>query len=167
MNTEVSTFWQFSLRFYRRPEIPPLCIALQDNYGVDVNLLFFILFLSLNGRQLKAEDVQRIDASIRDWRMKVVQPLRVIRHELKVGITPVEAQLSEALRNAIKRDELLAERLQQEALERKFPVEAIGSAAEPLAAATANMAAYASLIGTLPKVLTSPLLHSLNWGGGA
>ncbi len=111
--------------------------------------------------------MQRIDASIRDWRMKVVQPLRVIRHELKVGITPVEAQLSEALRNAIKRDELLAERLQQEALERKFPVEAIGSAAEPLAAATANMAAYASLIGTLPKVLTSPLLHSLNWGGGA
>ncbi len=166
MSTEASTFWQFSLHFYRRPEIPPLCIALQDNYRVDVNLLFFILFLSLNGRQLTTEDVQRIDASIRDWRMKIVQPLRMIRRELKVGITPVEAQLSDALRNAIKRDELLAERLQQEALERKFPVEAIGSAAEPRAAATANMAAYASLIGTLPEVLTSPLLHSLNWGRG-
>jgi len=161
MNTEASTFWQFSLRFYRRPEIPPLCIALQDEQGVDVNLLFFILFLSLNSRQLKAEDVKRIDASIRDWRTKVVQPLRTIRRELKTGIPPLDAQHSEALRNAIKRDELQAERLQQEALERNFPPNSIGTPATPSVAAQANIAAYSAIIGTLPQSAINTLLQAL------
>ena len=161
MSTEVSTFWQFSLRFYRRPEIPPLCIALQDEQGIDINLLFFILHLSFNQRQLTTEDVQRIDASIRDWRMKVVQPLRALRRELKPGIAPIAAQHSEALRNAIKRDELQAERLQQEALERNFPPNSIGTTATASAAAQANIAAYSAIIGTLPHSAINTLLQAL------
>ena len=34
-----SPFWRFSLRFYRQPKVADACIALQEEAGVDVNLL--------------------------------------------------------------------------------------------------------------------------------
>lgn len=165
MDAGASAFWQFSLRFYQQPAVPPVCIALQDQQGVDVNFLFFILYLARNGRRLSLGEVQRIDASIRDWRLRIVQPLRAIRRELKTGIAPVAIADSAALRSAIQRDELLAERLQQEALEREFPLSSTGSAASPPAAATANIAAYGTLLGAvggaLPDTAVNTLLKAL------
>ena len=169
MDTGASAFWKFSLRFYQQPSVPPVCIALQDQQGVDVNLLFFILYLARNGRRLSSDEVQRIDASTHDWRLRIVQPLRAIRRELKTGIAPVATPDSAALRSAIQRDELLAERLQQEALEREFPLSSTGSAAVPQAAAAANIAAYGTLIGkmsgamggTLPETAVNTLLKAL------
>ena len=162
MSTKDLDFWQFSLQFYSRAEIPSVCITLQDDYGIDINLLFFILFLAKNQRLLTTEDIRRIDSSICSWRQKVVQPLRAIRRELKSGVTPVDKESAEVLRSAIKRDELQAERLQQEALERGFPLENTGSAAEPLTAAKANIDAYASILGTsLPQNAVNSLLNAL------
>ena len=161
MNAGESAFWQFSLRFYRRPEVPAVCLTLQDQHGVDVNLLFFILFLSISGRQLTADDVGRIDACIRAWRLRVVQPLRALRRDLKGGIAPVKTEAAEALRSAIKRDELQAERLQQETLEQEFPVRSTGIPAAARAAAAANIAAYRSMIGTLPEAAVGPLFTAL------
>lgn len=161
MHSGDSAFWRFSLRLYSRPEVPPLCLALQDQQQVDVNLLFFILFLATNGRQLTTDAVRDIDTSIRDWRQRVVQPLRAIRRDLKTGIDPVDAQAAEALRSAIKRDELQAERMQQEALEQRFPVDSTGTAAEPRAAAAANVAAYAAMMGGLPQASVTALLNAL------
>ena len=163
MKARASAFWKFSLRFYQQPAVLPICIALQDQHGVDVNLLFFILYLSHNGRRLRIDEVRRIDASIRDWRLRIVQPLRAIRRELKTGIAPVAIADSAALRSAIQRDELLAERLQQEALEREFPLSATGLAAAPQAAATANIAVYGAVLGAgaLPETAVNALLKSL------
>ena len=156
-----SAFWRFSLRFYRRPEVPPLCLALQDQHDADVNLLFFILFLATNRRQLSVDDVRAIDASIRDWRERVVQPLRAVRRDLKTGIKPIDAQVAEALRSAIKRDELQAERLQQEALEQNFLIASTGIAATIRTAAAANLAAYGEVIGALPQATVNALLNAL------
>ena len=161
MDTGASAFWRFSLRFYQQPAVPPVCIALQDQHGVDVNLLFFILFLAVNGRRLTADDVRRIDACIRDWRTRVVQPLRAIRRELKSGIAPIDTQAAAALRSAIKRDELLAERLQQETLEWEFLVQSTGSPAAPRVAAIANVASYGAMIGVLPEAGVTTLLTAL------
>lgn len=161
MEAGESAFWQFSLRYYRRPEVPALCIALQDHHGVDVNLLFFILFLSIHGRQITVADVRRADACISGWRQRVVQPLRALRRDLKGGIAPVEPQATEVLRNAIKRDELQAERLQQEALEREFPLKTTGNAVAPRLAAQANITAYSALAGTLPQAAIDVLLTAL------
>lgn len=157
-----SAFWDFSLRFYRRPEVPPLCLALQDEHGVDVNLLFLLYFFGMNGRRLNADDVRRIDAHIQDWRGRVVQPLRAIRRDLKGGIAPIDTQAAAALRDAIKRDELQAERLQQESLEREFPLASIGITATPRAAIAANIAAYRAVIGALPDATMNALLAAID-----
>ncbi len=52
-----SPFWQFSLRFYRLPNVADACIALQEDAGVDVNLLLYLLFQACQRRQLSAADV--------------------------------------------------------------------------------------------------------------
>jgi uncharacterized protein (TIGR02444 family) len=161
MDTGAGAFWQFSLRYYRRPEVSALCLQWQDEFGVDVNLLFFICFLAIHGRRLTPGEVRHIDAHIADWRKRAVQPLRALRRALKGGIAPVDPQAAESLRGAIKRDELQAERLQQEALERAFPAASTGNPSEPRAAAAANIAAYSSLTGALPQTAVDTLLTAL------
>ena len=105
-----------------------------------------------------------MDARISDWRTRVVQPLRRIRRDLKSGIVPVDAQAAEALRSAIKRDELAAECVQQETLELEFPAESTGARAAPHTAAAANIAAYGvitALAGTLPDAPVTTLLKAV------
>ena len=162
MSEGESAFWQFSLRFYGQPDVATTCLALQDQHGIDVNLLFFIIFLAVNERQVTAEDIRRIDACSNVWRTRVVQPLRAIRRDLKGGIAPVDTTASEALRSALKRDELQAERLQQEILEREFPPGSIGSHATARAAADANIAAYGEIVGVLPATPVNTLLAALH-----
>lgn len=162
MHAADSALWRFSLRFYRRPEVPELCLRLQDVHGADVNVLLFIIFLAVNGRGLTAGEVRRIDDHIRAWRGSVVQPLRALRRALKGGIAPVDSASAQALRDAIQREELQAERLQQEALERAFPIGSSGAAATPRSAAQANIAAYSSTLNSqLDADTVNALLASL------
>jgi uncharacterized protein (TIGR02444 family) len=156
-----SAFWRFSLRFYRRPEVPPLCLKLQDEHDVDVNCLFFVLFLAVNRRAVTVEDVRRIDDAIAAWRQLVVQPLRRLRQAMKSGVAPVAVLASGPLRDAIKRDELQSEQLQQLAMEHAFAVESTGVQMAPREAAKANLAAYGDFVGGLPIAAISSLINSL------
>ena len=47
-----SPFWRFSLRFYRRREVADACITLQEQAGVDVNLLLFLRWHATQKRAL-------------------------------------------------------------------------------------------------------------------
>ncbi len=158
MSAGDSAFWRFSLRFYAREGVAPICLALQDQHGVDVNLLFLLLFLASNQRRLTTAEVQRIDHASAAWRTRAVQPLRALRRDLKTGVASMDAQASEALRAEIKRCELHAERLQQEMLERTFPAATVGEVCAVKQAAAANLAAYGAVIGALPADAVQTLL---------
>jgi uncharacterized protein (TIGR02444 family) len=142
-----SDFWRFSLRFYALPDVAPACLALQDEAGVDVNLLLFLLFLADAGRAVTKDDVVRLDRAIAPWREQVVEPLRALRRALKIGIGDVPPASSEALRNMVKKIELESERLEQGRLEAHSD---IGKPATRELAARANLAAYAEHLGGLP-----------------
>ena len=112
----VSPFWRFSLQFYRMPGVADACIALQDEAGVDVNLLLFLLWNASLGRQLSRADVEDVERQVAEWREGVVIPLRELRRHLKFPPSLIHKDAAEAYRTRIKRVELEAERLQQEAL---------------------------------------------------
>lgn len=135
-----SPFWQFSLRFYRLPKVADACIALQEEAGVDVNLLLFLLWHAAQRRNLSVADVAALDAQIAPWRDMTVIPLRAVRRALKSPPTLVASATAEAFRGRIKAVELEAERLQQEAMYALAPLGA--EAADPGAAARANIEAY-------------------------
>ncbi len=148
--TEQSTetpFWRFSLHFYRQAGVAEACIALQDECGVDVNLMLFLLWLASCGRQLSAADVKELDDAVRSWRELTIIPIRDVRRHLKGAPTLVEAGKQEALRTKVKAIELEAERLQQEALYSQSRSAARGVKAPPGDAARANLTAYGRLLG--------------------
>jgi uncharacterized protein (TIGR02444 family) len=157
--TRDSAFWQFSLAFYARPGVADACLALQDEKGADVNVMFYMLFLATLSRQIGRADAARIDALIKTWRDAAVVPLRTLRRRLKTGIEPVPATATEALRSAVKRIELEAERIEQEWLERNVPAATLGiQATTQAAAAQANLAAYGALLHGLPDAPVAILL---------
>lgn len=158
-----SRFWQFSLDFYARPGVADACLELQDSADVDVNVLFFVLYLAAQERQVGRGDVARIDAGIKAWRDEAVVPLRTLRRRLKTGIAPLASTETESLRSAVKRIELEAEHLEQQWLERSHPCATVGEpAASRIAAAQANIAAYGELLNGLsdPPVATLLLQFS-------
>jgi uncharacterized protein (TIGR02444 family) len=135
-----SPFWQFSLRFYRLPTVADACIALQEEAGVDVNLLLFLLWHAGQRRSLSVADVAALDAQVAPWRDVTVIPLRAVRRELKSPPTLVASPTAEAFRSRIKAVELEAERLQQEAMYALAPRGVEGG--EPGVAARVNIDAY-------------------------
>jgi uncharacterized protein (TIGR02444 family) len=160
MARDRSAFWDFSVRFYAQPRVAAACLELQDRAGVDVNVLFYLLFVAQHCLQLDRGDVTRIDSTVKSWREQVVRPLRSVRRALKNGVAPIDANSAAALRNDVKRIELEAERIEQHALERLIPNATVGTPAPSRAAAArVNLAAYGELLGDLPGAPVEILLE--------
>ena len=150
-SSQFRDLWRFSLEFYRRPGVADACIALQDEAGVDVNVMLYLLYLAARGRQVHADEMARIEAVTAVWRDAVVVPLREIRRKLKAPLGEFEPTVTSSLRDDVKRIELSAERIEQQALESLIALDAAQpDINERLAYARANMAAYADRLGSLP-----------------
>ncbi|HEX3487584.1 MAG TPA: TIGR02444 family protein [Micropepsaceae bacterium] len=155
-----SPFWRFSLRFYARAKVSAACLVLQDESGVDVNLLLFLLFLAEHQRQVGAQDVAALDGAVRAWRDNVVKPLRGLRRALKTGIGTISVTVSESFRGQIKRLELESEHIEQSELERLRTADLGTVSHSRMAAAEANIAAYQSYLGTFSTEATASILSA-------
>lgn len=156
-----SPFWRFSLAVYARPDVARACLELQDTSAVDVNLLLFLLWLSLSARCLSAVAVRDLDDKIREWRDAVIVPLRTLRRTLKQS-SPIEPSMAEPLRTKVKALELEAERLQQETLYALAGAQRYETASSPAIAAQRNIAAYQTILSRdFPVTATNKLLDAL------
>ena len=108
-----NAFWRFSLRTYRRPDVPQACLYLQNGFGVDVNLLLFWVWSGLEAGIAADDDLLRkADDHVADWRTNMVLPLRSARSWAKTQPFMAD-EACVRLRDAVKRDELAAEQIQQ------------------------------------------------------
>jgi uncharacterized protein (TIGR02444 family) len=165
-STQGSPFWRFSLHFYRQPKVADTCIALQEEAGVDVNLLLFLLWQATRGRALTTAEVAEIERRVGAWRDMTVIPLRSLRRALKSPPPLVAGATAELFRTKVKAVELEAERLQQEAmyeLAGAMPGQEALSLAD---AARGNIAAYEAMGGkAFPKPAIETLLAALPASG--
>jgi uncharacterized protein (TIGR02444 family) len=114
VDTEKHPFWQFSISVYARDGVAPACIALQEECGVDVNILLFCCWgASIGGGRLSGEELQALHNAVSDWNQGVVQGLRVVRNRLKGGVEGFNAEESETLRQRILGIEINAEHKEQ------------------------------------------------------
>lgn len=111
-----NSLWDFSLKIYALPGVAEQCLVLQDEFGVDVNLLLWSLWLGVRGQLLSPELLSAAEAAVLDWSQLAVQPLRRLRRQLKAHFG-VEDSAREAVRQAIKAAELAAENYQQQLLQ--------------------------------------------------
>jgi uncharacterized protein (TIGR02444 family) len=104
-----SPFWRFALRVYARPAVAPQCLSLQDENGIDVNLLLFAAWCGCVGRRLQAGDIEAVAAQTRAWTQGVVVQLRRARRAWK-ELGPA-VPMAQAGRETLKSVELLSERI--------------------------------------------------------
>ena len=159
-----SPFWQFSLAFYRAPDVAAACIQLQDEAGVDVNLLLFLLWNASLQRRFSTTDVVAADQHVAMWRQATVVPLRALRRALKSTPKLVEPGASEVFRTKVKGLELEAERLQQQALYDFAQSATLGKpAASADEAARENIAAYEKICAReFPKPAVGVVLDAFD-----
>jgi uncharacterized protein (TIGR02444 family) len=161
--TATTPFWRFSLKFYGQTGVSDACIALQDGCGVDVNLLLFLFWLASERQALSADEVKKLDATIKSWRELTIIPIRDTRRKLKGAKTFVDPAKQEALRDKVKAVELEAEKLQQEALYAFTQTGPLGKPSEPPAAARGNVAAFERAMGaSFPKASVDVLVNAFD-----
>ncbi len=156
---EKSPFWRFSVKFYAVPGVAQACIDLQDQAGVDVNILFFLLWNATEKRTLDQDQVAELERAIGAWRDMAVVPLREVRRALKSPPPVMAPDVAEGFRTRIKAVELEAERLQQEVMYALAQSGRIGRpAASPAEAAEASVAAYQAALRPFPAAPISTIL---------
>lgn len=110
--------WDFALDFYRRDGVATACLALQDQAGVDVNVLIYLLWrIAVREESLPTSAVTDADRSVAAWRHDIVVPLRGLRRRLKTGPAPAPDAQTEALRGRLKAAEIEAEHIELDLLE--------------------------------------------------
>lgn len=90
-------FWAWSCEAYARPGVSALCLALQDERGVDVNLALFCLWWGEHGVQLTHQDCAALEQAIAPIRQDILKPLRTLRRQLKHSALPEARPLAETL----------------------------------------------------------------------
>ncbi len=116
--TSEGGFWAFSLRLYGEQGVPEASLVLQDQCGADVDIVLYILWRARGGVCLDEAGLGVALAAVDAWVQQVVLPLRAVRRALKTRLADVAPADAEALRSRVKAQELEAERLQHQALER-------------------------------------------------
>lgn len=102
--------WSFSRTFYDRPGVATALITLQDETGLDVNLVLFAIWLGLSGRgRLTRQQLDAAQRAVYPIRVEVIEPLRALRRRLR---TAVDADI-QSLREHIKAIEIEAEEAAQ------------------------------------------------------
>jgi len=116
-----SLFWNFSIAVYGASAVQGECLNLQDQFGVDVNLILLCAFLgAVHGVALTADDIAAVRRRVQQWQEQVVRPLRATRRNLKTAeLTDAQdAAAVTQLRAHVKATELESERVEQMMLER-------------------------------------------------
>lgn len=104
-----SSLWDFSQRYYARPQVADACLRLQDEQGVNVNLLLWCLWLGQGGLRLDAARLRSAQKRIHAWDEHYVVPLRQLRRRMKVEFGVADLGI-EQVREQIKKAELSAEK---------------------------------------------------------
>ncbi len=109
-------FWLYSLNLY--PAIKDLCLQWQDNFGVNINLLLFLLYLDKQQQSLNETQLQQLEDLLKHFSTEVTQSIRALRRTLP---SPwLESDMQQPLRQQLLSTELAAEKLEQQLLVQQF-----------------------------------------------
>ena len=120
MPKQSHNFWNFSVKFYSSKDVAEACLELQEEFGLDINLLLFCLWFSKNHGELGDELLRDVWQFSYQWKKEGVQPLRSGRKWMKASSIAIRKEQREQfsqLREDIKTKELEAEKFQQIAIE--------------------------------------------------
>lgn len=160
--TAVSTpIWDFVLNYYGHKGVSDALIGLQDNHGIDVNMLLFLMWMAAQSKSVAADDVKFVSTTSQAWQRAVVVPIRGVRRLLKENPPLVPAEAAAAFRKKVQAIELEGEQLQLNAMAalvgRLKPAQA-----SPEEAARRNVKTFEAVAGkTFPPAAVDGLVRAL------
>ena len=127
---DAEQFWQYSLSLYRREDVRAALLALQDQHGLDVNMLLLCCWQWHLGNPLDQDTLVHLETHLRPWRQSVTVPLRQVRRALKTDSRLRHGERAEKLRASVLEHELVSERIAQSLLVDQLPKVEPGSPAK-------------------------------------
>ena len=107
-------FWKFSLKFYAQPKVASNLISLQDDLGVDVNLILCCFWSADRSFPVLSQHIiNDLSAIVEDWNVSVIKPLRSVRLGIKYLESNKYIKIRERIRGHAKDLELSAEQFEQ------------------------------------------------------
>lgn len=76
-------FAQYALSLYAQPRLARLCLSLQDEQDMDVNLLLWAAWLDEQAVPFDPALWRAGEAAVRYWRAWIIKPLRWLRRNLR------------------------------------------------------------------------------------
>jgi uncharacterized protein (TIGR02444 family) len=104
-----NAFWQFSLATYAHAGVAEECLALQEEFAADVNLVLFCAWMGSRGCAMSEADIAAAIKSVEEWHDTVVRPLRTVRQQVKT----LSRSEFEGFRTRVKGIEFEAEQIEQ------------------------------------------------------
>jgi len=141
-------FWDWSSRHYALDGVEQKLIKLQDEFGLNVNILLWCAWSATAYDEISDLVLRKAIDLTEHWRRDVTGALRTSRRRLSSPPPQVDKTAAYALREKIKAAELDAEKIEQEMLETLARNNLTGIA-EPDAQRRArrNIARYVTLSG--------------------
>ncbi len=165
---EGDAFWYWSLDHYGRNGVEPTLLRMQDEFDFNINIALWCCWCAEFYEDMPELVLRNAIDRTSAWNTNVTIPLRSIRRYL-ADQAPTKTALGEPFRDAIKENELAAEKEEQSRLEALADMmsplstsKADPHHSEPQIRARRNLAAYTALIGAAKKnTFTVSLLEQL------
>lgn len=123
MTNQSTSFWIFSNQLYDTNGVAEICLQLQAEFDLDVNLILLCLWLAQYDINPSDDAWNELLMFSQEWKSHVVQPLRSTRQWMKDQSYYQENDADYTrLRDQIKNDELAAEKFQQEIIVRSLGI---------------------------------------------
>ena len=116
MTAENQSFWEWSQTIYARAGVADILLTLQDQYGLDINIILACIWTGDQQAALSVQDLAALFDFTENWAQKVTIPMRAVRRNLKNDPLATEGAVKK-LRSSVKKLELQSEEIIQHAME--------------------------------------------------
>lgn len=142
------SFWEWSLDRYAQKGVASLLLKLQDDFGLNVNVMLWCLWCAERFEQLPELALRKAHDLTSGWASGVTVELRAVRKRLKSPPPQADPAMAQRLRERVKKAELDAEEIEQAMLD-KLAREVLQPATSGTMEERArrNLAGYAALAG--------------------
>lgn len=110
MSLDQHPLWLYASRIYAYPGVEGACLALQDQHGLNVNILLWAAWLGQSGVLLPGTRLAQARAQIGDWDRRIVA-LRQARRGLREPVENVPEVWRKRVRKLALEAELAAEQV--------------------------------------------------------
>lgn len=117
MNFPNSEFWNYSTQIWSLPEVETNCLALQNDFDANINMLFYCCWIGSKKLNLSDDDLRILLDTIQPWQT-IIKPLRESRRMMQQQAIAMPADLKDNTINNMSEMELNAEHMAQLALEK-------------------------------------------------